>query len=65
MLFGFENNFIFDFSLAGFASFSGTGGGLSDNPGEYCGLRGNTETCAAVAAAKLCPPMNPSMFLND
>jgi hypothetical protein len=59
MLFGLEKSFIFDFSLAGFASFSGTGGGLSNIPGEYCGLRGKTDP---VAAAKLCPPMNPSMF---
>jgi hypothetical protein len=64
MLFGFEKSFIFDFSLAGLGSLSGTGGGLSDTPGEYCGLRGNAGPCA-VAAAKLCPPMNPSIFLYD
>jgi hypothetical protein len=65
MLFGFENSFIFDFSFTGLASLSGTGGGpLSIIPGEYCGLRGYEATCAAVAAARLWPPINPSIFLK-
>ncbi len=60
MLFGFENNFIFDFSAFGLISFSGGGGPCSDGdkPGDECELRGNA-AFAAVAAAVVCDPSNP------
>lgn len=63
MLFGLLNSFILLFSLLGFASFSGTGGGALSGTveGEYCCVRGYTAAWAAVAAAKLWPPRNPSM----